>query len=140
MNTPAHEPVRPAVLIVDDDPDDLVALEATLEPLGLEVVKAHGGDEALRQLLARDFVAVILDLMMPRLNGFETAALIRQRDRCRDLPLLILTGFDEDGAKSLPGYPPPRVEYLRKPVQPELLRERVTACALRADASRRTRT
>lgn len=128
--TPAPKPA-PAVLIVDDDPDDLVALSATLEPLGLEVVKAGGGEEALQLILDRDFAAVILDLMMPRLNGFEAAALIRQRERCRDLPILILTGFDEDGARSLPGYPPPRVEYMRKPVAPEYLRQRVTECAAR---------
>ncbi len=118
----------PAVLIVDDDADDLVALEATLEPLGVEIVKAHGGEEALKNILERDFAVVIMDLMMPRLNGFEAAALIRQRERCRDLPILILTGFDEDGARSLPGYPPPRVEYLRKPVLPECVRERVSDC------------
>lgn len=121
----------PAVLLVDDDPDDLVALEATLEPLGLEIVKANGGEDALKLILDRDFAAVIMDLMMPRLNGFEAAALIRQRERCRDLPILILTGFDEDGARSLPGYPPPRVEYLRKPVAPEFLRQRVMECAAR---------
>ena len=135
--TPAPQDL-PTVLIVDDDADDLVALEATLEPLGLRVVKANGGEEALKCILDRDFVVVILDLMMPRLNGFEAAALIRQRERCRDLPILILTGFDEDGARSLPGYPPPRVEYLRKPVAPEFLRQRVSECAARFAARART--
>lgn len=128
--TPPPRPA-PAVLIVDDDPDDLVALEATLEPLGLEVVKANGGEDALMRILERDFAVVILDLMMPRLNGFEAAALIRRRERCRELPILILTGFDEDGARALPGYPPPPVEYMRKPVLPENLREKVAACAAR---------
>ncbi len=128
--TPSSK-AAPAVLIVDDDPDDLVAVEATLEPLRIEVVKANGAEDALRLILDRDFAVVIMDLMMPRLNGFETAALIRQRDRCRDLPILILTGFDEDGARALPGYPPPRVEYLRKPVAPEFLRQRVAECAVR---------
>jgi CheY-like chemotaxis protein len=125
------------VLIVDDDEDDLVALEATLGPLSLEVVKAGSGEEALMRILDRDFAAVILDLMMPRLNGFEAAALIRERDRCRDLPILILSGFDEDGARSLRGYPPPEVEYLRKPVEPELLRRRVAECAARYAARMR---
>ena len=84
------------ILLVDDDPDDLVALRATLEPLGLEIVAAESGEDALRLLLARDFAIVVMDLMMPGLNGFETAALIRERDRTRGMPLVILTGFDED--------------------------------------------
>ena len=115
------------VLIVDDDPDDLVALSATLEPLGLEIVPACGGEEALRQLLKRDFAIVIMDLMMPRMSGFEVCALIRQRDRCRDLPIVILSGFDEEGARGLPGYVPGAYEYIRKPVRPEVLRARVSA-------------
>lgn len=119
------------ILIVDDDPDDLVALRATLDPLGVEVVTADGGDEALLQLLRRDFALVIMDLMMPRMNGFEICALIRQRDRCRDLPVIILTGFDEDGAKGLAGYRPGAYEFLRKPVLPEVLRKRVEDCVAR---------
>jgi CheY-like chemotaxis protein len=119
------------VLLVDDDFDDLVALEATLAPLGLEVVKAESGDDALRMLLRRDFAVIIMDLMMPRLNGFETCALIRARDRCRDLPIVILTGFDEDQAKGLPGYRPGAFEFMRKPVQPEALRAKVAACSAR---------
>jgi CheY-like chemotaxis protein len=90
------------VLLVDNDFDDLFALEATLEPLGLEIVKAESGDEALRAILRRDFALVVMDLMMPGLNGFETCSLIRARDRSRDLPVVILTGFDEEQAKGLP--------------------------------------
>ena len=119
------------VLLVDDDFDDLVAVEATLSPLGLEVVKAESGDEALRHLLQRDFAVIIMDLMMPRMNGFEVCTLIRERDRCRDLPVIILTGFDEDGAKELSGYRPGTFEFMRKPVQPEVLRAKVADCVAR---------
>lgn len=122
------------VLIVDDDLDDLVALEATLEPLGLEIVKSDGGEEALRLILRRDFAIVIMDLMMPRMNGFETCALIRGRDRSRDLPIVILTGFDEDQAKELPGYFDGGFEFMRKPVPPEVLRAKVADCAARFQA------
>ena len=119
------------VLLVDDDADDLVALQATLAPLGLEIVKAESGDEALRLILRRDFAIVILDLMMPRMNGFEVCALIHERDRCRDLPVVILTGFDEDGAKELAGYRPGTFEFMRKPVLPEILRAKVADCVAR---------
>jgi CheY-like chemotaxis protein len=116
------------VLLVDDDFDDLVALRATLEPLGLEIVAAESGEEALRLILRRDFAIVVMDLMMPRMNGFEVCALIRERDRCRDLPVVILTGFDEDAAKSIPGYRPGAFEFMRKPVLPEALRAKVAEC------------
>ena len=128
---PATKP-RPAVLIVDDDPDDLFALQATLEPLGLEIVQASDGEEALRRLLERDFAVVVMDLMMPRLNGFEAAALIRQRERSEDLPILILTGFDLDGMRALPGYRSEGLDFMSKPVLPETLRAKVAECAARA--------
>ena len=123
--------VKPAVLIVDDDPDDLVALKATLDPLGLDVVMADCGEDALKSILDRDVAAVIRDLVMPRMNGFEIVTLIRQRERCRDLPVLILSGFDEDGARAMPGYRPGAFEFIHKPVAPETLRARVAACAAR---------
>jgi CheY-like chemotaxis protein len=116
------------VLLVDDDVDDLVALQATLEPLNLEIVKAANGEEALRHILRRDFAIVIMDLVMPRMNGFEVCALIRERDRCRDLPVVILTGFDEDASKTMPGYRPGAFEFMRKPVLPEALRAKVAEC------------
>lgn len=122
---------RPSVLIVDDDPDDLCALEATLEPLGLNIVRAEDGEDALRRLLEQDFTAVVMDLMMPRLNGFEAAALIRSRDRCKNLPIIILTGFDNDGLRTVPGYRADGFDFLTKPVLPEALRSRVAECVAR---------
>lgn len=121
-----------AVLIVDDDPDDLVALEATLRPLGLDVVTADDGEGALRHLLNRRFAVVVMDLVMPRLNGYETAAFIRQRDSLRELPILILSGLDKEGVRLLPGYAPD-LELLQKPVVPETLRARVAECVARAE-------
>jgi CheY-like chemotaxis protein len=135
--TPTPRPERrPAVLIVDDDPDDLFALEATLEPLGVEIVQAGDGEEALRRLLERDFSAIVMDLIMPRLNGFETAALIRMRDRCKDLPIIILSGFDVDGMRALPGYRADGFEFMSKPVLPDALRARIAAAVRPAPAPR----
>lgn len=122
------------VLLVDDDADDLFALEASLEPLGLDIVKAGCGDEALRLILRRDFAIVIMDLLMPGMNGFEVCSLIRTRDRSRDLPVVILTGFDEEQAAGLPGYRAGAFEFLRKPVLPETLRARVAEAAARYSA------
>ncbi len=119
------------VLLVDDDYDDLFALEAALEPLGLEIVKAESGDEALRLILQRDFAIVITDLMMPGMNGFEVCSLIRAREHSQDLPVVILTGFDEEQAKELPGYLPGAFEFMRKPILAETLRARVAGSAAR---------
>lgn len=119
------------VLLVDDDPDDILALRVTLESPGLEIVSADSGEEALRLLLRRDFALVVMDLAMPRMNGFETGNLIRERDRCRGLPIVILTGFDEDGARGLPGWRPGGFELMRKPIQPEILRARVAELTAR---------
>ena len=128
--------MRGPVLLVDDDADDLVALRATLDPLGLEIVTAESGDEALRLILARDFAVVVLDLVMPRMNGFEVCSLIRERERCRGMPVIILSGFDEDGAKELRGWRPDGFEYMRKPVEPQALRARVAECVERFEGAR----
>lgn len=128
--TPLAKP-RTGILLVDDDPDDLLALEATLAPLHLETKRACDGVEALRLLLDRNFAVVIMDLMMPRLNGFETGALIRQREITRDLPIVILTGFDADGMRAMPGFDAEAFDYMSKPVSAEALRAKVIDCIAR---------
>lgn len=133
--TTTPPPGPPAILIVDDDPDDLFALQVTLEPLGYEVVQAGDGEEALRRLLERDFTVIVMDLIMPRLNGFEAAEMIRQRDRCRDLPIIILSGFDSDGMSALPGYRAGAYRFLSKPVLPDALRAMVAEAARAAPSS-----
>src|SRR5437867_9313650 len=81
------------LLLVDDHPENLLALEALLEAPGVELVLAHSGAEALRHLLHEDFAVIILDVMMPEMDGFETAELIRQRDRSRNTPIIFLTAL-----------------------------------------------
>jgi CheY-like chemotaxis protein len=123
------------ILVVDDDDADRMAVAAVLAPLGVEVVEAAGGEEALRLLLERDFSCVVLDLMMPRLSGLETAVLIRERDRTRGVPIVLLTGYDEDGIRLLPGYRPIEADYLRKPVDPDELRAKIAGRVFGLDAA-----
>src|ERR1700747_2232544 len=82
---------RVKILMVDDSPENLVSLEAALETLGQELVPARSGMEALRHLLDDDFAAILLDVKMPEIDGFQTAALIRSRQRSRHTPILFLT-------------------------------------------------
>lgn len=120
---------KPRVLLVDDDPDELELLSAALRPLDVEMAPASGAEEAVRLVERRPYDAAVLDLLMPRVNGFETAVLLRERANGRDMPILILSGYDERGARRLPGWERVRdvVEYLEKPFSAEELRARVAA-------------
>lgn len=120
-------PVRAAdVLIVDDNPQNLLAIEVALEDIAARLVKAHSGQEALRYLLRDDFALVLLDVQMPSMDGFETARLIRQRARTRDLPIIFVTAFDTDAAAILSAYELGAVDFLRKPIVPEVLRAKAS--------------
>jgi len=115
------------LLVVDDDPDDVFALKAALEPLGRPILEAGDGDEALRLLLKHDVCLILMDLMMPRINGFQAAALIHERGRSKRVPIVFLTGFDQEEVRFVPGYSPAFTEFARKPVDPDLLRSKVEA-------------
>lgn len=123
MKEPSQEH-RVKILLVDDQPENLIALEAVLEGLGQELIKASSGMEALRYMLDHDFAAVLLDVKMPDMDGFETAALIRQREKSRDTPILFLTAFRND-EHVYQGYNMGAVDYLQKPIVPEILRSKV---------------
>src|SRR5438093_9330799 len=115
-----------AVLLVDDRPQNLLTLEAILEPLGHELVSAGSGEDALRLLLQRDdFAVILLDVQMPRLDGFETAALIKERERTRNIPIMFLTAISKDEQNVFKGYEVGAVDYVFKPFQPEILRSKV---------------
>ena len=116
---------RPNILLVDDVPQNLLALEAVLEPLGCNLVGATSGEEALRALLKDDFALVLLDVQMPELDGFETAALIKQRERTRNIPIIFLTAVSKDSKQIFRGYSGGAVDYILKPFDPELLRSKV---------------
>jgi len=118
---------RSAVLLVDDRSENLLALEAILEPLETELVAAGSGEEALGHLLRREFAAILLDVQMPGLDGFETAELIRARERTRHLPIIFLTAVSRDAEQIGRGYSSGAVDYILKPFDPDVLRSKVSA-------------
>ncbi|MDQ3775177.1 MAG: response regulator [Pseudomonadota bacterium] len=113
------------VLLVDDQAEGLLALEAMLEPLGQNLVMARSGREALRRLLSHEFAVILLDVQMPGMDGFETAGLIRQRERTRYTPIIFLTAGHKTEAQVFRGYAVGAVDYLFKPIDPEILRSKV---------------
>src|SRR5258708_17422039 len=113
------------ILLVDDEPKNLLALEAVLQSLGQNLVKAHSGEEALRHLIREDFAVILLDVLMPGMNGFETAALIRQRDRTRYIPIIFLTAVGKTENEMFQGYAVGAIDYLVKPFIPSVLRSKV---------------
>ena len=115
----------PKVLIVDDQPRNLDALEAMLEPLGCSFVRAHSGDEALLCLLRDDFAAIVLDIRMPGMGGIELATVIKQRKRSQHVPILFLTAHLVDEDDVLRGYGVGAVDYLSRPINAEILRSKV---------------
>ena len=121
----AMRETAPAVLIVDDQPRNLDALEVMLEPVDCALVRAHSADEALLQLLRRDFAAIVLDIKMPGMGGIELATLIKKRKRSQHVPILFLTAHLHDEADVLRGYGVGAVDYLSKPLNPEILRSKI---------------
>src|SRR5690242_2549267 len=115
---------RMKILLVDDTPENLVSLEAALIGLGEQLVLAHSGKEALRYCLHDDFAAILLDVRMPEMDGFETAELIRSRPRSKQIPILFLTGYKNE-EHLFRGYDLGAVDYLFKPIVPEVLRSKV---------------
>lgn len=114
------------ILLVDDHPENLLALEAILERLDQNLVKANTGEEALRCLLQQDFAVILLDVQMPGMDGFETAKLIRNRERSRYTPIIFLTAFNTSDTMVFKGYSLGAVDYLFKPIETEILVSKVT--------------
>ena len=114
-----------SVLLVDDRPENLLALEAVLAPLGHQLVRATSGEEALRHLLTRDFAVILLDVQMPGIDGFETAEQIKQRERTRCVPIIFLTALNEEARHVFRAYDVGAVDYMAKPFEPEVLRSKV---------------
>ncbi len=114
------------ILVVDDHQTNLIAVEAALAPLGRRLVLAHSGTEALGRLLEKDFALIILDVEMPGMDGFETAKLVRSRERNRATPIIFITGLSWDNDVVLRGYELGAFDFLMKPVRPEVLRAKAT--------------
>jgi signal transduction histidine kinase len=115
-----------SVLLVDDHPANLLTLEAVLQPLGCNLVRATSGDEALKRVLDREFAVLLIDVMMPGLNGLETAELIRGRAATLHVPIIFLTAADPVPQLVSQAYARGAVDYLVKPFDPEILRSKVS--------------
>jgi two-component system sensor histidine kinase/response regulator len=126
-STPIRPPTPVPVLAVDDVPANLLALEAVLSDLGCEFVRAESGDAALRLAAERSFALVLLDVMMPEMDGFETLARLRVIDRARTTPVIFLTAreFEQDGIER--AYALGAIDFIAKPIRPAVLKGKVTA-------------
>ncbi|HET9945047.1 MAG TPA: response regulator [Actinomycetes bacterium] len=117
---------RANILLVDDRPENLLALEAILSSLDQTLVRATSGEEALKALLAEDFAVILLDVQMPGMDGFETASHIKRRERTRDIPIIFLTAINREPQHAFRGYSAGAVDYLAKPFDPWVLRAKVS--------------
>ena len=117
---------RVSILLVDDRPDKLLALEAILGDLGQNMVRAYSGREALRALLQQDFAVILLDVNMPMMDGFETAEMIRSRPRSQQTPIIFFTAMNEMEAHVFRSYSLGAVDFIRTPVVPEILKAKVS--------------
>ena len=114
------------ILIVDDREENLLTLEAVLEELDVELIKATSGNEALRALLVHDIALVLLDVQMPVMDGFETAELMRGSVRTRHIPIIFVTAISKEKKHIFRGYDSGAVDYLFKPIEPEILKSKVS--------------
>ena len=116
---------RVSILLVDDRPENLLALEAILEPLGQELIRANSGPEALKRVLEMEFAVILLDVQMPGMNGFEVAEIIKSRERSRTIPIIFLSAISKEDAYVFKGYSMGAVDYVFKPFNPDVLRSKV---------------
>jgi PAS domain S-box-containing protein len=116
---------RPSILLVDDRPENLLALAAILEPLGHRLVSVTSGAAALKELLLGDFACILLDVQMPELDGFALAELIKQRERSAHIPILFVTALSTEERHVFRGYSAGAVDYIFKPIDADILRSKV---------------
>jgi signal transduction histidine kinase len=116
---------RVKLLLVDDRQENLVALQAILEPLGQNLVLAHSGEEALKCVLQHDFACILLDVQMPEMNGFDVAQIIKSREKSRYIPIIFLSAISKEDSYVFKGYSMGAVDYVFKPFNPDVLRSKV---------------
>jgi PAS domain S-box-containing protein len=121
-----RHPEDATILMVDDRSENLVALEAILEPLGHRLIRAGSARDALREVLRNDVAVILMDVQMPEMNGFEAAAMIKSRKRSRDVPIIFLTAISKEEQYVFEGYSAGGVDYMSKPFHPEILRSKVS--------------
>ena len=127
VDHPSQEPRQPSVLLVDDHPENLFALEAILQPLHVRMVRAGSAEEALREVVANDFAVIVLDVQMPGMDGYEVARRIKRMAPPQLAPIIFVTALDRDRRQVHAGYASGAVDYLFKPLDPEVVREKVAA-------------
>src|SRR4051812_40408595 len=119
--------MQPKILLVDDREDNLLSIETILEPDGYKFIKATSGRQALKILLTEyDFAMILMDVKMPNLNGFETAALIYEREKLKHIPIIFITANNFGDENIFRGYQAGAVDYIYKPINPGVLRAKVT--------------
>jgi response regulator RpfG family c-di-GMP phosphodiesterase len=119
-------PAEPcSILIVDDMEENLIAFEAVLGPLHQHLVRARSGEEALKAMLRRDFAVVLLDVRMPDMDGFETAANIKRLDQTKDVPVILVTGTQPGADYAYRGYAIGAADFITKPIDPWVLRTKI---------------
>jgi signal transduction histidine kinase len=119
--------MQPKILLVDDREDNLLSIEAIFEPDGYRFVKANSGRQALKILLQElDFALILMDVKMPNLNGFETASLIYERDKLKHIPIIFITANNFGDENAYKGYQAGAVDYIYKPINPNVLRAKVS--------------
>ncbi len=114
------------ILLVDDREENLIALEAILSSLDQELVRARSGEEALKALLTDEYAVILLDVVMPGMDGFETARDIKRRKKTRDIPIIFLTAINSDPDYAFRGYAAGAVDFISKPFDPWVLRAKVS--------------
>lgn len=114
------------ILLVDDREENLIALEAILSSLDQDLVRARSGEEALKALLTDEYAVILLDVVMPGMDGFETARDIKRRKKTRDLPIIFLTAVNSDPDYAFRGYAAGAVDFISKPFDPWVLRAKVS--------------
>lgn len=125
-----------SILLVDDRPENLISLAAILENPGYRLVTAESGRDALKKLLDEEFALILLDVQMPVMDGFETASLIKKRDKSKHIPIIFVTALSLDAPFLFKGYSAGAVDYIVKPFDPTIMRSKV---AVFADLYRKTR-
>lgn len=136
MSAEATTDERAGILLVDDMEDNLIALEAVLGSLNEPLVRARSGEEAMKALLRQRFALVLLDVRMPGMDGFETATNIKRLDQTKDVPIIFLTGAEDEPGYAFRGYATGAADYLTKPFDPWVLRAKVSVFL---DLHRKTR-
>jgi len=119
--------MQPKILLVDDREDNLLSIETILEADGYRFTKANSGRQALKILLSEfDFALILMDVKMPNMNGFETATLIYEREKLKHIPIIFITANNYGDENIFKGYRTGAVDYIYKPINPELLRAKVS--------------